>query len=629
MNYPAVYVKKQPFFSWLFLYTLLNGLSLSVICLSYLKGLLKTDWFFQIEHPTVLQHLILSTFPYLSYFSYMMLLAVFTACILIPALLILKYQRLQAIISVITFILLNTLILIDLNIFSIYQTHLNATLLFTFFQIQLLHLSSVEKIWIGTLLIGMVLYQIGLYKLSKRLTSHFRPSTLLKFFALSLFGGFISFSIVIANIANGNIGFAAQTAVLPYYNQLFSFFTRQKEDGRKLNYFSRHRVSPNFITQKPPVNYPPKSLVCHPPNKRYNIILLSIDNLRFDSVNANEMPYLNKSLDRFTEFHNHWSSGNGTQAGMFGLFYGLPGNYWYSMIHYGIPPILTTQLKKQQYTFHTFWSSSLTYPPFSNNLYLGYDTVYAGSSVLPNAATTTLDKLTIQKTQNILNKERGPYFLHMHLDTVHAYCSDLNLPKVFKPVQTHCQRLVFRNHMHRLPYYNRYRNSVHFVDEQLQAIFRVLDRNDLWKKSIVIITSDHGEEFDDNRLSFWGHSSNYTQYQLRVPFLVHWPGKKKKIISYKTTHYDFPTTLLKTYLHCDVPRQSIGLGKDLYHHHHDTFSVASSYTDMAFLYQNRIMLLLGSGDILIQDEYGKTLLNETPKQAILKRGVELITRYYQ
>ena len=42
----------------------------------------------------------------------------------------------------------------------------------------------------------------------------------------------------------------------------------------------------------------------------------------------------------------------------------------------------------------------------------------------------------------------------------------------------------------------------------------------LLENSVIVITGDHGQEFNDNRRNYWGHSSNFTRYQTGVPLLL-------------------------------------------------------------------------------------------------------------
>jgi len=59
---------------------------------------------------------------------------------------------------------------------------------------------------------------------------------------------------------------------------------------------------------------------------------------------------------------------------------------------------------------------------------------------------------------------------------------------------------------------------------------------------MLIVTSDHGEElFEENTL---GHNTNLNEYQIRVPFLMHIPGKGHIDTGKFTSHMDVMQTVL-------------------------------------------------------------------------------------
>ncbi|MBI4879705.1 MAG: sulfatase [Planctomycetes bacterium] len=63
-----------------------------------------------------------------------------------------------------------------------------------------------------------------------------------------------------------------------------------------------------------------------------------------------------------------------------------------------------------------------------------------------------------------------------------------------------------------------YDASVAFVDDQLGRLLQVLDERGLLKDSLVIVTSDHGEEFGEHGGS--GHGYNLYDENLRVPLIL-------------------------------------------------------------------------------------------------------------
>lgn len=66
--------------------------------------------------------------------------------------------------------------------------------------------------------------------------------------------------------------------------------------------------------------------------------------------------------------------------------------------------------------------------------------------------------------------------------------------------------------------YERYLASIRLFDTEMGRLFAALDELNAWDNTLVIITSDHGEEFRENGLV--GHAGALTDYQTKVPFMV-------------------------------------------------------------------------------------------------------------
>src|SRR5207249_3295947 len=94
-------------------------------------------------------------------------------------------------------------------------------------------------------------------------------------------------------------------------------------------------------------------------------------------------------------------------------------------------------------------------------------------------------------------------------------------------------------------YLNDYRNSVNYVDGLVGDVVRSLEAAGLMGNTIVVVTGDHAEEFNDNGAGYWGHSSNFTEYQTHVPMVMYVPGQPPRRVTAVTTHVDIPTTLIQ------------------------------------------------------------------------------------
>jgi arylsulfatase A-like enzyme len=67
-----------------------------------------------------------------------------------------------------------------------------------------------------------------------------------------------------------------------------------------------------------------------------------------------------------------------------------------------------------------------------------------------------------------------------------------------------------------------YDGEIRYVDDNLGRLFAVLRDLGIYEKSLIVITSDHGEAFGEHKL--WGHGASIYQNQIRVPLIINFPG---------------------------------------------------------------------------------------------------------
>ena len=109
-----------------------------------------------------------------------------------------------------------------------------------------------------------------------------------------------------------------------------------------------------------------------------------------------------------------------------------------------------------------------------------------------------------------------------------------------------------------------YKSSVHYNDQLLGKVYKKLANRGLLTNTVVIITSDHGQEFNDLKQNFWGHNSNFSEYQVRVPLIVRWPEKLPKQIYRTTSHEDIIPSLLTEGLGCQNTTSDYSTGFSLF-----------------------------------------------------------------
>jgi arylsulfatase A-like enzyme len=67
-----------------------------------------------------------------------------------------------------------------------------------------------------------------------------------------------------------------------------------------------------------------------------------------------------------------------------------------------------------------------------------------------------------------------------------------------------------------------YDAAIRYTDDALASVVRTLDELHLTDQTLLIVTSDHGEEFGTHQA--WGHGGNLSDFALHVPLILRSPG---------------------------------------------------------------------------------------------------------
>lgn len=132
--------------------------------------------------------------------------------------------------------------------------------------------------------------------------------------------------------------------------------------------------------------------------------------------------------------------------------------------------------------------------------------------------------------QEALPRER-PFFAFVNLFDAHD--PYLPPPEFLEPVSGPNPRAV-----------DRYHGSIRYVDDVVGRMLRELDRRGVLDNTIVVITSDHGEQFGEHGLTLHGNSL-YRQV-LHVPLVMVYPAAIPSAVRVQVpvTTRDIPATLL-------------------------------------------------------------------------------------
>ena len=290
--------------------------------------------------------------------------------------------------------------------------------------------------------------------------------------------------------------------------------------------------------------------------------------------------------------------------------------------------VLFQQLLAEHYQTRVFFSADTDVPPFDKTIFAQLKELAADQGQGNSAAVR--DHHITQKFQQFMNDRnpQQPFFAFMFYDTTHSYCASPDIKRIYPVEYGSCERLLLlRQAKTEAP--NHYYNAVRFVDNEVQLLLSTLKDKGLLDNTIVIITGDHGEEFNDNQQDYWGHGSNFTRYQIQTPLVIYWPNSTPKIVTQQTNHYDIAPYLMKEVLGCTNPVSDYSIGGDLLADSKRPYLLVGSYINMGIVGRDTISTLLTTGDIVISDKEARVLAEVKPDIGNIRRALLEMREYYK
>lgn len=283
-------------------------------------------------------------------------------------------------------------------------------------------------------------------------------------------------------------------------------------------------------------------------NTDYNVLIVSLDTLRADHLNCYQYkkritsPNMDKIAKEGILFNNFYSTAPATLSsqmsiltGFYPTYHGITYRNWAEsplrLATLGLIPkeTLTTTLADQgyycaAYTGGCFFISTLNY---SKGFHLYNNTTdYTAGSV----------KNVFPKAFSWLAKNSNKkFFMFLHTYEIHSpytetyYAEKENIPP--------------------FPEYKRdranYDSGILLTDKYIGKLVSTLKENNLWEKTILIITSDHGDDLG-TRKSGSEHGHNLFNELIHVPCIFKLPNKfaQGKIIDVVASSVDLVPTIM-------------------------------------------------------------------------------------
>ena len=377
------------------------------------------------------------------------------------------------------------------------------------------------------------------------------------------------------------------------------------------------------------INYPLAELQFDPAVKPKNIIIVLVDSLRADMLTPEIMPNICKMSENIpsAKFMHHFSGGNCTKTGVFSLFYGIPGCYFDQALRSGVGAAMIDSMLKKGYDVKVFAGSTLASPPFNRTVFVNVPELevhQAGSSKLER------DKNSIGKCINYLEKRdpAKPYFILLFLDSVHGNAVPENFPFKFATPMKQMNFLTLNNdEKTKKDALNLMRNASFYMDSVLNDFFQKVDMPRRIKEdTVLLITSDHGNEAAETEMQNWGHNSNFARFQTQTPLVVFGLDRPAQTIDYRTSAMDISATLMQDVLGCRNPVRDYSCGRNLFDQAEREFIISSSYLENAVIYGNNIFVQTVYGVMQKYDIDGR-FINDPLPPAVVKKFFEVMTDY--
>ncbi|WP_097766659.1 LPS biosynthesis-modulating metalloenzyme YejM [Escherichia coli] len=557
--------------SWGHWFALFNILLSLVIGSRYL---FIADW------PTTLAGRIYSYVSIIGHFSFL----VFATYLLIlfPLTFIVGSQRLMRFLSVILATAGMTLLLIDSEVFTRFHLHLNPIvwqLVINPDENEMARDWQLMFISVPVILLLELVFATWSWQKLRSLTRRRRFARPLAAF---LFIAFIASHVVyIWADANFYRPITMQRANLPLSYPMTARRFLEKHGLLDAQEYQRRLIeqgNPDAVS----VQYPLSELRYRDMGTGQNVLLITVDGLNYSRFEK-QMPALAGFAEQNISFTRHMSSGNTTDNGIFGLFYGISPSYMDGILSTRTPAALITALNQQGYQLGLFSSDGFTSPLYRQALLSDFS--------MPSVRTQS-DEQTATQWINWLGR----------------YAQEDN--RWFSWVSFNGTNIDDSNQQ---AFARKYSRAAGNVDDQINRVLNALRDSGKLDNTAVIITAGRGIPLSEEEETFdWSHG------HLQVPLVIHWPGTPAQRINALTDHTDLMTTLMQRLLHVSTPASEYSQGQDLFNPQRRHYWVTAADNDtLAITTPKKTLVLNNNGKYRTYNLRGERVKDEKPQLSLL------------
>jgi membrane-anchored protein YejM (alkaline phosphatase superfamily) len=519
------------------------------------------------------------------------------------------------------------LLLLDTEVYRLYRMHLNSgvtNLLFGGAALETFIFPARMYVEAGLVAFGVAIAASATGWLLWRYVSHRPPypwlaRTLIGAFAMCLFG---FHGIHVWADARAIAAITVQTDMLP-----IRYAATAKRFMRDVGFEVAPRDEiPALLGDSTGLDYPLQPLVCPAVEAPPNIVIVMIDSWRYDAISTVVTPNIARFATQAVRFEDHLSGGNATRIGVFSLFYSIPGTYWHRALDEQQGPVFMHELIEQGYEIGIFRSAPLFSPEFDRTVFADVENVRMRSD---GEGPADWDRdLTDDFKAWLPTAQSGPFFAFLFYDSPHSFQYPETQQGPFEPSAPYVNYLDLDRDSDPTPYRNRYMNSLRYVDTLVGEVLDELRTRDLLDETLVLITGDHGQEFNDSGDNYWGHNSNYSRYQTGVPLIWYEPGRDPAVFEHRTSHFDVAPTILAEAFDCEVPFETVSVGQPLFAPRSRDVMVLADYNTFAIVEPQRITVVNPYGLSMYGPPYVR-LSNATLSPEVIASALEQKSRFFR
>ena len=288
--------------------------------------------------------------------------------------------------------------------------------------------------------------------------------------------------------------------------------------------------------------------------RKPDIYVFMIESWRSDSVTPEVAPFLSRfRVEEAQDLGRTFAGSNCTPLSWFSFFHSRLAIHWAEALdtterHAGAYPLRV--LDKLGYEIHVRAVCDLGYKSlgplnFGEGNHLADCFVDDSKRIEPMNIPEREKRLMDDMRHYLASDPEDPQFHFIALDSphynyywpsdfdaLHPNCAG-NIPTKLRPNKDVVDGVV-----------RRYQNAVHWIDYAIEEFVSFLKLKGRYENAVIVLTGDHGEEFQEE--GSWFHCSSLNRFQTEVPIMIKWPQWAGQLPSHtNVSHYDVMPSILE------------------------------------------------------------------------------------